>query len=50
MDSGRPREGSDGLLAVHEAVAAGWGDVTADDVFELGTSIGGKVVDDLYGR
>ena len=45
-----PREGSDGLLAVHDTVAADWGAVTADDVFELDAYIGENVVDDLYGR
>jgi PAS domain S-box-containing protein len=42
---------SDGLLAVFDAVEAGWGTDPAYDVFELGSYIGGKVVvdGDLYG-
>jgi PAS domain S-box-containing protein len=40
-----------GLLAVHDAVAAGWEDDDAYERFGLGTYIGGKVVVDgeLYG-
>ncbi|MFB6250171.1 MAG: ATP-binding protein [Halobellus sp.] len=42
---------SDGLLAVSDALADGWEDDLAYDVFELGSYIGGKVFVDneLYG-
>ncbi|MFB6091159.1 MAG: ATP-binding protein [Halobellus sp.] len=42
---------TDSFLAVSDALAEGWGDDPAYDVFELGSYIGGKVVVDgeLYG-
>ena len=42
---------TDGLLAIQDAIAAGWEDDPAFDVFELGSYVGGKVVVDgeLYG-
>ncbi|WP_169051740.1 PAS domain-containing protein [Halorhabdus amylolytica] len=42
---------TDGLLAIQDAITAGWEDDDAYDVFELGSYIGGKVVVDgeLYG-
>jgi len=41
----------EGLLGVHNAVAAGWADDPAYDVFDLGCYLGGKVLvdGDLYG-
>jgi PAS domain S-box-containing protein len=41
----------DGLLAVYDAIQAGWEDTEAYEVFELGCYIGGKVIvnGDLYG-
>ncbi|MFC7059042.1 PAS domain-containing sensor histidine kinase [Halovenus salina] len=42
---------SDGLLAVFDALAEGWDEDPAYEVFELGCYIGGKVIvnDELYG-
>jgi PAS domain S-box-containing protein len=42
---------TDGLLAMHDAVEAGWEDDPAYETFDLGSYIGGKVVIDgeLYG-
>jgi PAS domain S-box-containing protein len=42
---------TDGLLAMHDAVDAGWEDDVAYETFDLGSYIGGKVVVDgeLYG-
>jgi signal transduction histidine kinase/PAS domain-containing protein len=41
----------EGLLGVHNAVAAGWADDPAYDAFDLGCYLGGKVIvgGDLYG-
>jgi len=42
---------TDGLLAIQDAVAAGWADDAAYETFEFGSYIGGKVLveGDLYG-
>jgi PAS domain S-box-containing protein len=42
---------SDGLLAVFDALADGWGDDPAYDTFQLGCYLGGKIIvnDELYG-